>query len=177
MRTRNMVLVALFAAIICIASPFSIPVGAIPISLATLAIYLASSILGAKKASMAVLIYILIGIIGLPVFSGFQGGIGKVLGVTGGYIIGYIPCAYISGAIIDRYSNNRAAYPAALIIGTFVLYTFGTAWYMVQSGNGIVQSLLACVIPFLLGDAVKIVSASLMGYKLRSYVLNDIKTC
>lgn len=177
MKTRNMVLIGLFAAIICIFAPFTIPIGAIPISLATFAVYLAAVVLGGKNATVAVVIYILIGIIGLPVFSGFQGGLGKVFGVTGGYLIGYIPCAFISGLIIEKYSDKKAVYPAALALGTIVLYAFGTMWFMVQSGNGLIHSLTVCVVPFLLGDALKIATASFVGYKLRVYAFKDIKTC
>lgn len=177
MKTRNMVLIGLFAAIICICAPFSIPIGAVPLSLATFAIYLAAVVLGAKNGTVAVIIYILIGIIGLPVFSGFQGGLGKVFGVTGGYIIGYIPCTFISGAIIERYADKKMAYVVALVLGTLVLYAFGTIWFMVQSGNSLIYSLSVCVIPFLLGDVFKIAASTIVGYKLRAYAFKDIKTC
>lgn len=177
MKTRDMVLIGLFAAIICIFAPFTIPIGAVPISLATFAVYLAAVVLGRKNGTIAVVIYILIGIIGLPVFSGFQGGLGKVFGVTGGYLIGYIPCAFISGAIIEKFADKKTVYPAALVLGTIVLYAFGTLWFMVQSGNGLIHSLTVCVVPFLLGDALKIAAASLAGYKLRPYAFKDIKVC
>ncbi len=177
MKTRDMILIGLFAAIICICAPFSIPIGAVPLSLSTFAIYLAAIVLGAKKGTYAVIIYILLGIIGLPVFSGFQGGIGKVLGVTGGYIIGYIPCVFIAGAVIEKYADKKVAYVAALILGTLVLFVFGTIWFMVQSGNSLAYSLSACVLPFIPGDAIKIAVAVVVGYKLRAYAFKDIKAC
>lgn len=177
MKTRNMALIGLFAAIICICAPFSVPIGAVPISLATFAVYLAAVVLGAKNGTIAVVIYVLIGIIGLPVFSGFQGGIARVIGVTGGYIIGYIPCAFIAGVIIEKFSDKKTAYFAALVLGTLVLYAIGTVWFMLQSGNDLKHSLSVCVIPFLIGDIIKISVATVLGYKLRFYALNDIKAC
>lgn len=168
MKTRDIVLIGVFAAMICVFAPFSVPVGPIPISLASFAVYIAS-VLGAKKGCAAVGIYILIGALGLPVFSGFSGGISKIAGLTGGYIIGYMFCALLSGIIIERAGQKKSAYPMAFIIGTAVLYAFGTAWFMIQSGNGLYESLLACVIPFLIGDAVKIAAASVIVYRMRSY--------
>lgn len=169
MKTKDMVLIGIFAAIICVFAPFTIPVGAIPISLATFAIYLAAAMLGAKRGTIAVLVYILIGAVGIPVFSGFSGGIGKILGVTGGYIVGYIPCAFASGILIDKFKSRKLIYPIALLIGTIILYSFGTAWFMIQSGNSLAQALAVCVIPFLLGDALKIAAASIIAVKLEDY--------
>lgn len=174
MKTRSLVTVGMFAAIICVFAPFTVPVGPIPISLATFAIYLAAAVLGGKKGTAAVAVYILIGSVGIPVFSGFGAGIGKILGVTGGYIVGYIPCAYVAGTIIDRFQDKRIYYPIALILGTAVLYIFGTVWFMFQTGNSLYDSLIACVIPFLIGDAVKIAVASAVSIKLRSYVYREI---
>ena len=168
MKTKDMVTVGVFAAMICVFAPFSVPVGPIPVSLASFAVYIASA-LGAKKGCAAVGIYILIGALGLPVFSGFSGGISKIAGLAGGYIIGYMFCALLSGIIIERAGNKKPAYPVAFIIGTAALYAFGTAWFMIQSGNGLYESLLACVIPFLIGDAVKIAAASVIVYRMRSY--------
>ena len=169
MKTKDMVLTGVFAAVICVFAPFTIPIGAVPISLATFAVYLAAAVLGTKKGTLAVLIYILIGMAGVPVFSGFAGGIGKILGVTGGYIIGYIPCAFAIGVFTERFGGKNYIYPLALVIGTLILYSFGTAWCMVQSGNGLMQSLTVCVFPFLVGYAIKIAAASIVAIKLKNY--------
>ena len=142
MKTRSLVLVGLFAAIICIFAPFTVPVGPIPISLATFAIYLAAAVIGGKKGTAAVAVY--------------------------------ITCAYVAGTIIDRFQDKKIAYPIALILGTAVLYVFGTAWFMFQTGNSLYDSLIACVIPFLIGDAVKIAVDSVVSIKLRSYAYREI---
>lgn len=173
---RNMCFTALMAAVMCVVAPLSVPIGPIPISLATLVVYLAGALLGGKKGTLAVAIYILIGAVGVPVFSGYSGGVAKLLGVTGGYIVGYLPCAAIVGFGIDRFGGNSVsvagkrfpwAYPVAMIVGTIVLYALGTAWFMAQSGNPLMGSLSMCVIPFLPGDAAKIVVATVLGGILR----------
>jgi biotin transport system substrate-specific component len=167
MKIRNMVFTALFAAVICAVAPFKIPVGAVPITLATFAIYIAASVLNWKYGTLSVLIYILIGLVGLPVFSGFEGGLQKLAGPTGGFLIGYIPCALIIGLIVDRFEIKVWVYPAAMVLGTAVLYAFGTAWFMISLNYTLAAALMACVVPFLIGDAVKIVLASVISPMLR----------
>ena len=119
-KTRKLVFLSLFAAMLCIVSPFSLPIGVIPISLATFAMYIAASVLGAS-GTISVLVYIFIGAVGVPVFSGGLGGIDRLVGPTGGYIVGFIPCTLIAGLIIDRFENRKIAYPIAMIAGTAVL--------------------------------------------------------
>ena len=169
-KTADTVVCALFAAIICVISPWSLPIsGEVPISLATAAIYLAS-----KRGTVSVLLYIVIGALGVPVFSSFRGGFSVIAGPTGGYIIGYLPCAFICGFIIDRIGNGKkaAAYPVGMIAGTVILYAVGTAWYMFITKNPLIPSLAGCVLPFLPGDAAKIAAASLLGYELRKRVIS-----
>lgn len=102
MKTRELCEVALMTSLFCIAAPLTIPIGPIPLSLATLLVYLAGALLGRKKGTMAVGLYLLIGAAGLPVFSGFSGGIHKLAGVTGGYLIGYVVCAAMVGWAVER---------------------------------------------------------------------------
>ncbi|MGI6269665.1 MAG: biotin transporter BioY [Candidatus Howiella sp.] len=165
---------ALMTALLCVAAPFTIPTGIIPISLASFVVYLAAAILGAKKGVLCVLLYILLGAAGLPVFSGFAGGLGKIAGPTGGYIVGYIFCALIVGLISDRWGTRLWVYPAAMAAGTAVLYAFGTVWFMAQSGSGLAASLALCVVPFLVGDIVKIIVASGAGFTLRRRVADRV---
>ena len=162
---RNMVFIALFAAIICIMAPFSISAGAIPISLGTFAIYLAGSFLGSKKGVAAVCVYILLGAVGLPVFTGFSGGFAKLLGVTGGYIIGFIPLVMLTGIFAER---NKKLTPVGMVLGTLACYVFGTAWFMISTKSELVPALMSCVVPFLIGDAIKIVAAAAICIPLKS---------
>ncbi len=166
---KSMVFTAIMAAVICIAAPFSIPMpGLVPVSLATFAVYLAGALLGGKKGTLAVVIYILIGAVGLPVFSGFAGGFAKLLGVTGGYIIGYVPCVLLTGIFADKFSAKIWALPLGMVLGTIALYAFGTVWYMIQTGSALVPALLGCVVPFLIGDAIKIALATALAFPLKS---------
>ena len=137
MNVKRMCRIALLTAVICVVAPLSIQTGAIPISLATLAVYIAGICLGPRDAVIAVALYLLIGGAGLPVFSGWQGGLDKILGPTGGYIAGYIPCAIIAGVIIEVFGKNKIAYPIAMACGTVVLYALGTTWFIAYNGiNG-----------------------------------------
>lgn len=167
MKTKDMCVVALMTALICVAAPFSIPIGPIPISLATLAVYLAGGVLGWKKGLVAVALYLLIGAVGVPVFSGFSAGLPKLVGVTGGYLIGYLPCAAAIGFGVDRWGSELWVWPVAMVVGTLLCYAVGTAWFMVQTGTGLAGAMASCVIPFLPGDAAKIVVASVLGWELR----------
>lgn len=176
---RNMAFIAVMAALICVAAPFSVPLpGYIPISLATFAVYLAGGVLGWKKGAAAVLVYILLGAVGLPVFSGGAGGFAKLFGVTGGYIFGYIPCVLLTGLFVDKLYKKRSngfigwlsgawAVPAGMILGTAACYAFGTAWYIVTTGTELAAAIASCVVPFLVGDLIKIVCASALAMMLR----------
>lgn len=172
---RAMVFTAIMAAIICVASPFAIPLpGLVPITLGTLAIYLSGALLGGKRATIAVIVFILIGAVGLPVFSGFTGGFAKLMGVTGGYIIGYIPLALITGIFTKKSDKNMLLMPVGMVLGTAALYIFGTAWFMIATGSGLAAALMSCVVPFLIGDGIKIVVATAIAQpihtRLNSYL-------
>ncbi len=165
-----MALTALMAALICICSPLSIYIGPIPITLCTFAVYLAGAVMGSRRGTLAVALFLLIGVAGIPVFTGFTGGLQKLAGVTGGYLIGYLPCAWISGMGAGRGGEVRGKrrLPLMMALGTVVLYALGTAWFMAQIGNALPPSLAMCVLPFLPGDAVKIIAASVLARPLRN---------
>jgi len=169
MKIRNMVFTALFAAVICAAAPFVImlPFSPVPLSLATFVIYIAAASINWKTGTLAVVLYLLIGMIGLPVFSGFTGGVQKLVGPTGGFLIGYIPCALIIGLLVDKLEKKLWIYPVSMVLGTAVLYAFGTVWFMVSLKYTLAAALVACVVPFLPGDAAKIVLASVIAPALR----------
>lgn len=167
---HNMAVTALMTAVICVISPFVLPIGIVPISLSSFAIYLSASLLGEKRGTVSVILYLIIGMAGLPVFSGFGSGIGKLAGPTGGYLIGYIFCAFIIGAAVDRFGDKFFIIPLSAAVGTVVLYAFGTAWFMIQSGNTLVASLGFCVLPFIPGDIAKIAAVSGIVYPLRRVI-------
>ena len=173
-KTKDMTMTAVMAALICAAGPLSIFVGPVPLSLATFAVYLSGAVLGRKRGTLAVALYLLIGMAGVPVFSGFSGGFQKLAGVTGGYLIGYLPCAFLAGTGTERADGGgREAWlrPAMMAAGTAVLYLTGTAWFMVQTGRTVGEALALCVLPFLPGDAAKIAAASVLAAPVRRAVL------
>jgi len=175
MKPQKIALTGILAAILCLISPLSLPLGAIPISLATFAVYIAACTVDVKISVSSVLIYILLGAAGLPVFSHFSGGFHMISGVTGGYIIGYIPCALITGLLIKRFESKKFIYPVSMILGTAVCYFTGMAWYMLQTKSNIVSALTVCVLPFLIGDTIKISAASAVGITLRKRLSRFIK--
>ena len=156
-RTADIVRCALFAALLCILSPVAIPIGAVPVTLSTFAVMLAALMLDWKHAIAAVGTYVLIGLIGLPVFSAGQGGTAVLFGPTGGYIWSYIPMA----ALISKFGKGKTHWRAVLaaIGGLTVCYLCGSAQYAWVSGSGFISALGVCVLPFVLFDAVKLAGA------------------
>lgn len=167
--TKFMVSSSLMAAVLCIFSPITIviPFSPVPLSLATFFVYLLSAVLSMGTAVSGVSIYILIGMIGLPVFSGFTGGFQKVLGPTGGYLLGYILCALIVGYLTDKFENKYYMYVVGMIIGTLACYFVGTIWLAFVTNTNFIKALYAGVIPFVFLDILKIVLASVVGFKMR----------
>lgn len=178
-RLKSMVFVALMAAFLCIFSPISIPLPLVPITLQTFGVFLVSALLGWKRGTVAVLIYLLLGLIGLPVFSGWTGGFSSFATPSSGYIIGFVFTALLTGFLIDRFPNRLWMYPVAMIAGLAVCYLFGTIWFLVYMNVWMAtpytlwQALLVCVIPFLVGDAVKIAAAAALSYPLRKQLARN----
>lgn len=175
---QEMAVIGVMTALTCVLAPLSIPIGPVPISLTNLVIYIALYVLGCKKGTISYLIYLLIGLIGLPVFSGFTSGAGKLFGPTGGYLIGFIPMALIAGVVIDRYANKWYLCLIAMIVGTAVCYALGTAWLAYQGGMTLMKALAAGVFPFIPGDLIKMIVAMLLGPQLqkqlkRAHILAD----
>ena len=172
--TRKLVLIALMTAITCIFAPLSIPipVSPVPISLTNLVIMISIYVLGFKDATISYIVYLLLGLVGLPVFSGFTGGFGKLAGPTGGYLVGFIFLALIAGLFVDKFPKNRILAVVGMIIGMAVTYIFGTEWLAIQLKMTFVAALSVGVIPYLAGDAVKIIIAIIVGPVLRSRLSN-----
>jgi len=170
MKTYNLVRTAVFAAMLCAVAPIAFYIGPIPLSFGTLIIYMAAGVLGKKQACVAVAVYILLGAFGLPVFSGFSGGFGKIFGPTGGYLIGYIPLAFLSGMFTDSEASPVWRGALGMVIGTVALYALGTVWYMMQAQVALVPALTSCVLLFLPGDAAKIAASALLAPVIRRRV-------
>lgn len=169
--SKQMALVGIMAAILCVAGPLSIPIpiSPVPITLTNFIIAMAAIILGGKLACMSTIIYLLLGSIGLPVFSGFGGGIGKLAGPTGGYLIGFIFMALIEGLVAEK-NQNKIILFLAFLIATAVIYLFGTAWLALQMHLTFGQALWAGVIPYIPGDLVKIILAIMIAPPIRKRI-------
>lgn len=164
--------IGVMTAVICVLAPFSLPIGPVPISLTNLAIYFALYMLGVKRGTISYLVYLRIGLVGVPVFSGFTSGPGKLFGPPGGYLIGFIPMAIIAGMVIDRKINNRLLCFIGMIIGTVVCYAFGTACLAYEAHMDLLAALMAGVIPFIPGDLIKMVLAMILGPQIRNRLIH-----
>lgn len=169
-----MVYIAIFAVLMAVCSWISIPT-TVPFTLQTFGVFIAVGILGGKRGTLAVLVYILLGAVGVPVFAGFQGGIGAIAGTTGGYIVGFLFSALVMWAIEKLFGRKPVVQIISMVVGLAVCYAFGTVWFMVVYGRtvgavGLGAVLGWCVIPFIIPDLVKIALAFGLSRKLRQYV-------
>ena len=164
---QKMAIIALMTAVLCILAPISIPIfiSPVPVSLGVLAVYLTAYVLSPLDATISVIIFILLGTFGLPVFSGYSGGLSKLVGPTGGYIIGFLFTVYISSLFIHM-KKGIIFDVIGMITGLALCYILGTIWFSYQQGKGFIASLLLCVVPFLIGDAIKIIVAVILGTQL-----------
>ena len=166
-----MIYIALFGILIGICSWITIP-GPLPFTLQTFGVFLTVSVLGGKRGTAAVLLYIFMGLIGLPVFSGFQGGIGVILGPTGGYIVGFIFSALVMWIYETLTPKNIFTQSLSMITALLVCYIFGTLWYIIIfSGDSqdisVMTVISLCVIPFVIPDIIKIALVLFLGKRLR----------
>ena len=174
MNTRDMVYIALFACLMAICAWISIP-GQIPFTLQTMGVFLAVGLLGGKRGTLAVLVYILMGAVGLPVFSGMAGGLGKLLGMTGGYIVGFLASALVMWLMERLLGKKLWVLALSMVLGLIACYAFGSAWFLVvytgSKGPITMGAVLGmCVIPYILPDLLKIALALTLTKVLKRYV-------
>lgn len=167
MKTINIILCALFAALTAVLSQIVIPIGPVPINLATFAVFCAGTLLGAKLGCISQVVYVLLGAVGVPVFTMFRGGLGILTGPTGGYIAGYVLAAWLVGFIVDRYAGKIYIFVLAMLAGFATYMIMGTCWFMFSAKTSLMEALMVCVVPFLPGDALKMVLAVTLTYRLR----------
>ncbi len=174
----KLVLTGIFAAVVAVCSWISIPLPftQVPINLAILGVLLAGGCLGWKHGGLSLIIYVLLGAVGLPVFAGFGAGLGTLVGPTGGYIVGYVLCAAVAGlgasssaaSKISKHPSLRLA--AFMALGVATCYTFGTIWYVLLMKTSLWVGLISCVFPFIPFDAFKIAFAVLLVTRLRKVI-------
>ncbi len=166
-RVHNLVLCALFAALTAVCSQISVPLpGGVPINLALFSVYMAGTMLGGALGLTSQLVFVLLAAVGVPVLAGFQGGPSAIFGKTGGYVLGYLLAALVVGLLSQRWGRRVWQLAAAMVLGCAACYLLGTAWFMTVTGADLASSLAWCVIPFLPGDAVKIILAALLTSQL-----------
>lgn len=158
---------ALMAAVMCILGPMSIPIGEVPISFTNLVIYLTVFLIGARLGTLSYVVYLLLGMAGLPVFSGYQGGLAKLVGPTGGYLVGFILMAVICGVVVEKSRYSIPWSVAGMALATLIAYAFGTVWFVMMSQCSVGYALTVCVLPFLVFDFIKIVLAVALGSEIR----------
>lgn len=163
---------ALMAALLCALGPMSVPIGPVPITLATLIIYLTIYLLGMKDSTISICLYLLLGAVGMPVFSNYQGGLAKLVGPTGGYLVGYVLMTLCTGFLMEKFQRRLIPTLIAMVVGTAVLYAFGTAWFMIMTKSALAHALTVCVVPFVPFDLVKIVLATGFGGIIRKALVN-----
>lgn len=173
MKVRNMALCGLFTAVLALCAWLSVPVGDMVITLQTFGIFLTLGLLGGKRGSLVILVYLLLGAVGAPVFSGFRGGLGALLGTTGGYIFGFMLTSLVYW-LITAIKDTPAARLTAMIVGLILCYCYGSWWYLTQylSSDRVTLSmvLLKCVVPYLLPDALKLALAWFLTGRLKRFV-------
>lgn len=170
-KTYDMVYIGVFTVLIAVCSWISIP-AAVPFTLQTFGVFMAVEVLGGKRGTMAVLVYILMGAVGIPVFAGFQGGIGVIFNTTGGYIVGFLCSALIMWAAESLFGKKPLVRLLSMAAGLIACYVLGTIWFMVVYGRttgavGLMTVLGWCVIPFIIPDLVKIGLAYVISRKIR----------
>ncbi len=171
---RQLCFCAIFVAIMTVCSWISIPTS-VPFTLQTFGVFLTIGLLGGKLGTISVFVFVLLGAIGIPVFSGFTGGFGIILGTTGGYIVGFIFSALIMWLIQKIFGDKLIIQIISMVAGLLVCYLFGTIWFMaVYTHNtgaiGLSAVLGWCVVPFIIPDAVKIACAVIIVNRLKKYV-------
>ena len=163
-RLLNLTYISLAAALMAVCAWISFPVMALPVTMQTFGVFCAVGLLGGKRGTLSVLVYILLGAIGLPVFTGFSGGIGQLLGVTGGYITGFLFLSLTMWLFSALFPHNKGVFVFSMLLGLLLCYLFGTAWYVFlyqQAGQSVgwIVALQACVFPFILPDLLKMLLA------------------
>lgn len=173
-KIRNICYVALFAALIAVCTWITVP-AVVPFTMQTFAIMAAVGLLGTRRAFLSTLLYLALGCVGLPVFSGFRGGIGVLAGPTGGYLVGFLFSALVAGLLIDHFGSGTLSLFLSMCAGVAVCYLFGTVWFyiLMLSGGGdvaVLGILTKCVFPFIPFDAAKVALAVFLTRRLKKII-------
>jgi len=170
---RMTVYASLLAALTAAGAYLSIPIGPVPIILQNMFVLLSGLLLGSRWGLASVGVYILAGACGLPVFAGGLGGISRIAGPTGGYLLGYLPAVYVIGLITEKIKQNMVFDVIAMICGCIIIYACGVTWLKVLTGMTLTKTLTVGMYPFLIGDALKIAAAAAIARSLRHVIMRN----
>ena len=173
---RDMTLIALFAALISVTSFISIPIGAVPVTLQTFGVFSALMLLGGKRGTVSVSVYIALGAVGLPVFSGFSGGIGRLFDATGGFIWGFLIAALLYWLFSRLPGSSVIATLVSCILSHLALYVVGSVWFYIgySNGAGFFPTIAATLLPCLIPDAIKLFLAVFICEKIKKRLNNTL---
>lgn len=174
LRTRDLTHIALFAVLMAVCAWITIPM-TVPFTLQIFAVFAALATLGGRRGTYAVAVYLLLGAVGLPVGAGFQGGLGWLLGTTGGYIVGFLCIALIYWLMTAKLGESLPVSIAACVLGLAVCYVFGTIWFMVVYARttgpvGVMTALGWCVFPYVIPDLLKLVLAVTLSQRVKGFL-------
>lgn len=170
-KVRDITVVALFVALISLCSFMTVYFGAIPLTLQLLGVFCAVNILEAKRSFAAVVCYLLLGAVGLPIFNGFTGGLGNLFGATGGFLLSF-PLVSLAVGLICRFKKNFMTFVLGNFVGVIVCHFCGVLWYWLiflkdLSFDGLLSSVITCSLPFLLPDIIKVIAAAFLSDRVR----------
>ena len=168
---RMQVMCALFTAVCAVFSQLTIPIQPVPITLGSFAALMAGGFLGKRYGFLSLVIYLLLGMAGVPVFSMMRAGVSVIAGPSGGFIVGFAVMAFIVGLVGEKLGFTFKNMLLGTVLGTAACYTMGLAWFMFLTGNGLWPSMLLCMFPFLPGDITKIVLASYLISRYRKRLI------
>ena len=172
---RMTVYASLMAALIAAGAYLALPIGPVPIVLQNLFVFLSGLLLGPRWGVASVGVYLMAGALGLPVFAGGVGGIGRFAGPTGGYLLGYLPAVYVIGWISKKSKGRAAVDVLAMVCGSIIIYTCGVSWLKILSGMTLAKTLVVGMYPFILGDVIKIAAAVPIAKALRPIISTSIE--
>lgn len=161
---------ALFAALMAVFTQLVIPIQPVPITLGTMAVMMAGAVLGKHYGALSMVIYVLLGAAGLPVFAMARAGLSVLAGPGGGFILGYIATAFVVGLVTEKCGHSFKMLVFAMILGCVTVYVCGLAWFIALTGTGLWSAMTLCMFPFLPGDAVKVLLGAFLVNRYRKYV-------
>ncbi len=175
-KLRWMVLASLMAALTAVGAYIHVPIGPVPIVLSTLFVLLSGLLLGSRWGLVSMVLYLFVGAIGMPVFSGGRGGFAHFLGPTGGYLFGYVLASWVTGFIAERSRGILILEVLCVVVGSLVIYGLGVPWLKLITKMSWSKTFMVGMVPFLIGDAVKATVALILARSVRPILKRQLQS-